>query len=46
MMRISTFLEQEDMGESEKADTLDEVLQEKTTAEAGTPKPSPLIEGP
>jgi hypothetical protein len=47
-MHISKFFEfeQEDMGEPEKEDTLDEALQEKTTAEAEAPKPSPLIEGP
>ena len=36
-MHISEFFEfeQEDMGEPEKEDSLDEALQEKTTAEAG-----------
>jgi len=47
-MHISEFFdfEQEDMGGPEKEDELDEALQEKTTAEASEPKPSPLIEGP
>ena len=36
-MHISEFFyfEQEDMGEPEKEDSLDEVLQEKTTADTG-----------
>ena len=34
------------MEEPEKEYVLDEALQEKTTAEASEPKPSPLIEGP
>ena len=47
-MHISEFFdfEQEDMGEPAKEDSLDEALQGKTTAEAGMPTPSPLIEGP
>jgi len=47
-MHISEFFdfEQEDMGEPEKEDSLDEALQEKTTAEAREPTPSPLIEDP
>ncbi len=47
-MHISEFVDfdQEDMGEPEKEFSLDEALQEKTTAEVEAPKPSPLIEGP
>ena len=47
-MHISEFFEyeQEDMGEPEKEDSLDEMLQEKTPEEAKQPAPYPLIEGP
>ena len=47
-IHISKFFEyeQEDMGEPEKEDSLDELLQEKTPEEASRPAPCPLIEGP